>query len=286
MQGHAKRNRLPIPCRSALMRLARQGIELVRAFVQELAGGKAIPFFAAIHDKPGTKDEANPHVHLVIRDRDPATGKGRVIGMSEKGSTERAREIWEQVCNEALRDAHHSARVDRRSLIDQGITNRKSPGHEGPQPRQIEAKGRPSDKLERIRIARKAPPKLHSALGRATQRERGVRGYRAAQTRSEALTRAADKAVRHMRHEAERIWRDQKDKTAATRSLRTRINGILGTRIFPESVTQHMKDISTIVFRRQPKQPMPLRDTATPAGSQQMVQPCQPKRRSKFGPSV
>lgn len=110
-----------------------QRLDVVRAFVQELAGGRAVPFFAAIHDKPGTKDAANPHAHVVIRDRDPETGKGRVIGLSEKGSTERAREIWEQVCNEALRDAGHSARIDRRSLIDQGITNRPPAGHEGPQ---------------------------------------------------------------------------------------------------------------------------------------------------------
>ena len=109
-----------------------QRVELVRAFVLELSDGKSVPFFAAFHDKTGTKDEANPHVHLVIRDRDPATGKGRVIGMSEKGSTERAREIWEQICNEALRDLNHRARIDRRSLVDQGITDRKSPGHEGP----------------------------------------------------------------------------------------------------------------------------------------------------------
>ena len=149
-----------------------QRVELVRAFVHELAGGKAVPFFAAIHDKVGTKDEANPHVHLVIRDRDPETGKGRVIGMSEKGSTERAREIWEQVCNETLRNAGHSARVDRRSLVDQGITDRAAPGHEGPQPRQIEAKGRPSEKLARIREARKAPPKLHSALVRGSRPSR------------------------------------------------------------------------------------------------------------------
>ena len=55
-----------------------------------------------------------------------------------------------------------------------------------------------------------------------------------------------------MRREAERIWQDQKDKKAAAWSLRAKINGLLGTRIFPEVVTQHMKDISAIVFRRQP----------------------------------
>ncbi|MBP8277276.1 MAG: MobA/MobL family protein, partial [Propionivibrio sp.] len=59
-----------------------QRIEAVRVFVRDLAGGRSVPFLAAIHDKAGTKDEATPHAHVVIRDRDPATGKGRVIGMS------------------------------------------------------------------------------------------------------------------------------------------------------------------------------------------------------------
>lgn len=264
-----------------------QRIELVRAFVQELAGGRAVPFFAAFHDKAGTKDEANPHAHVVIRDRNPATGKGRVIGMSEKGSTERAREIWEQVCNEALRDARHSARVDRRSLIDQGITDRKSPGHEGPQARKIEAKGKPSDKLTRIRAAQKAPPKLHSALVRAAEREREAGWHaRATPTPETATARAEGLLIERLRRMAERIWADQRDKQDARRTLRQKVAGQIGSRVFPDAITRHVEDISTIVFRRKPKQLIPLRDPVTASsGSQHMAQPHQQDQRSKFRPS-
>lgn len=135
-------------------------------------------------------------------------------------------------------------------------------------------KSRPSEKLERIRAARKVPPKLHSALEKAAQRKEGLGATRRAHTRSEALTRAADEAIGVMRRDTERVWQDQKDKTAGSPSLRARINGILGAQIFLEAVTQHMKDISTIMFCRQPKQPMPLRDRAASAGSQQMAQSC------------
>ena len=260
-----------------------QRVDLVRAFVQELAGGRAVPFFAAIHDKAGTKDEANPHAHVVIRDRDPATGKGRVIGMSEKGSTERAREIWEQVCNETLRNAGHSTRVDRRSLVDQGITDRASPGHEGPQPRKIEAKGKPSDKLMRIREARKAPPKLHSALVRAAEREREAGWHlRATPTPEAATARAESLLIDKLRRMAKRIWSDQRDRQAAKRLLRQKVAGDVGSRVFPDAVTRHFEDISTIVFRRKRKQLMPLRDIATSSGSQQMAEPHQPDQRSKF----
>ena len=261
-----------------------QRVDLVRAFVQELAGGRAVPFFAAIHDKPGTKDEANPHAHVVIRDRDPATGKGRVIGMSEKGSTERAREIWEQVCNEALRDLGHSARVDRRSLIDQGITDRTSPGHEGPRARMIEAKGKTSDKLNRIREARKATPKLHSALQRAAEREREAGWYvRATPTAEAATARAEALLIDRLRRMAERIWADQRNKQAARRAFRQKVAGQVGSRVFPDAIINHVADISTIVFRRKPKQPMPLRDpVAASAGSQHMAQRSQPAQPSKF----
>ena len=55
------------------------------------------------------------------------------------------------------------------------ITDRKSPGHQGPQVRQIEAKGKPSEKLDRIREAQKAPGRpeqIHSARERAAERAR------------------------------------------------------------------------------------------------------------------
>lgn len=262
-----------------------QRIEVVRGFVQELAKGKSVPFFAAFHDKAGTKDEANPHVHLVIRDRDPDTGKGRVIGMSEKGSTERAREIWEQVCNEALRDARHSVRIDRRSLVDQGITERTSLGHEGPQPRKIEATGKPSEKLARIREARKAPAKLHSAIERAAERESEAGAHVRAETMADVSRGRTERLILAMRKRAEAIWQNQRNRQAAAKALRTELGSSLGTRVLPDAIAHHLKDISTIVFRRKRKQPMPLRDLALSSGSQQMAKPIQPGQPSKFRPS-
>jgi len=170
-------------------------VALVRRFVRELAGGADVPFFAALHDKAGTKDESNPHAHVVIRDRDPATGKGRVIGMSEKGSTDRAREIWEEVCNDALVQAGSAARIDRRSLKALGI-ERTPQGHEGPQARQITAKGKTSDKLARIQSAPGHDPALSAP-------ERRREAHQAAQRDREARTarRAAERAAEALRQQ-------------------------------------------------------------------------------------
>ncbi|WP_050385853.1 MobA/MobL family protein [Bradyrhizobium pachyrhizi] len=111
-------------------------IGLVREFAEHVTQGRA-PWLAAFHDKG--KDANNPHCHLVLRDRDPKTGK-RVIGTSEIGSTERLRESWEKFANRALERAGRSERIDRRTLADQGI-EREPTIHEGPQSQAMDKRG-------------------------------------------------------------------------------------------------------------------------------------------------
>lgn len=183
----------------------KQRVDLVRAFVTDLAGGKAVPFLAAFHDKAGTKDAANPHCHLILRDRDPETGKGRVIGMSEKGSTERAREVWERVTNAALEAAGSDARIDRRSLQERGVTDREPSAHEGPQARAIAA-NHASDEEQpaSIKLALIAEQAAQAADERRRRREADEQWEA---LRRERIDRAERRAVR--REEAERLKRDQ-----------------------------------------------------------------------------
>lgn len=133
-------------------------MELIRGFAEEVTQGRA-PWLAAIHDKG--KDEANPHCHLVIHDRDPETGK-RVIGMSENGSTERLRSLWEDHTNQALTSAGHNARVDRRTLEAQGI-DRKPTIHEGPRARGMAGRGvAPNSRIRTRRNGRGAKSRTRS----------------------------------------------------------------------------------------------------------------------------
>lgn len=183
----------------------KQRVDLVRAFVTDLAGGKAVPFLAAFHDMPGTKDEANPHCHLILRDRDPETGKGRVIGMSEKGSTERAREVWERVTNAALEAAGSDARIDRRSLQERGVTDREPSAHEGPQARAIAAKhASDEEQPASIKLALIAEQAAQAADERRRRREADEQWEA---LRRERMDRAERIAAR--REEAERLKRDQ-----------------------------------------------------------------------------
>lgn len=103
--------------------------KLVRGYCERITHRRA-PWLAAIHDKG--KDADNPHAHIIIRDRDIQTGK-RVAKLSEKGSCQWLRELWEAEANEALSRAGQTARIDRRSLKDR--KEGRTPGrHRGPHP--------------------------------------------------------------------------------------------------------------------------------------------------------
>ncbi|MGB8203794.1 MAG: MobA/MobL family protein, partial [Candidatus Baltobacteraceae bacterium] len=120
--------------------------ELVRDFCEDVTGGR-MPYVAAIHDKG--EDAENPHAHVMLRDRDFATGK-RVLQTTERGSTERLREAWEVAANRALERAGVAERIDRRSLAAQGI-EREPTRHIGPH---VEAMDRKGMNPERLRDAR------------------------------------------------------------------------------------------------------------------------------------
>lgn len=126
---------------------AEQRAELVRGYAEEVTQGRA-PWLAAFHDQG--KDAHNPHAHLLVRDRDPATGK-RVAGLSEMGSTNRLRALWETHSNRALERAGRPERIDRRTLEAQGI--RRDPTvHEGPKAQQMDRRGaRPESRMRRYR---------------------------------------------------------------------------------------------------------------------------------------
>ena len=111
--------------------------QLIRRYVHRITKGRA-PWLAGIHDKG--KDAHNPHAHILIRDRDIKTGR-RVANLSDSGSCERLRKIWEEEVNRALKEAGFDESVDCRSLKDQGIEDRLPLRHMGAPATAMERRG-------------------------------------------------------------------------------------------------------------------------------------------------
>lgn len=136
---------------------------LIRDFMAEIGYGR-IPWIAALHQTG--KDQHNPHAHIIIRDRHIETGK-RVAKLSEKGSTEFIRWLWEKKANAALAQAGHAVQIDRRSLEERGI-KRQAQIHVGPNAQEIARKGlRPAS--VRVRIGDRVIdyPQIDNGLNRS-----------------------------------------------------------------------------------------------------------------------
>lgn len=179
-----------------------QQAELIHSFAEGLTEGKA-SWFAAIHAKG--KDRENPHCHLIVRDRDIISGR-RVVMFSagQKEIKQRAakgeklpttlrkiRELWEQYANAALAAAGRSERIDRRTLVEQGI-GRDAQVHEGPNIRAMHRRGyRPKSAERQVRnraLRKKGTPPTRTVRYQDIDRGRTRAEYNDALKRGEELT--------------------------------------------------------------------------------------------------
>lgn len=203
-----------------------QNIALARQFAEELTGdvdGGKLPFTLAVH---GGFDQ-NPHCHLVLServndaiDRGPETWFKRVAtGKSAKPENggarktaalkrtewlEETRERWSRLANKALEAAGHDARIDHRSLADQGIA-RKPGEHLGPQASAFEKRtGRKSNRRNFIE-SRQAQSRDLAAKSRVTDSR-----IRLARSSLYGLNKAAVDSIKVINKLAESIrkWRD------------------------------------------------------------------------------
>ena len=128
-----------------------QRAELVDEFAGELVDRYGFVLDAAIHRANREGDKRNDHVHLLATTREiGADGFGkktRVLDDRKTGraEVERLRERWAEVTNRHLMQCGIDARVDHRSLVEQGI-DRPAQIHEGPAATAMRRRDEPTER--------------------------------------------------------------------------------------------------------------------------------------------
>jgi ATP-dependent exoDNAse (exonuclease V) alpha subunit len=195
-----------------------QRLSLVRGFSQELTDryGFAVDF--AIHaprDFPGS-DPRNFHAHLLTTTREvTSTGLGAKTALDRNNDNRvklglksvvhellHVRERWADVANEALKEAHISARIDHRSLAAQGIDREPRP-HIPAAALQMERHGYRSKGAERMREEYEA--RVQARLSRSAGRDVGREQSSAAEPAAKPSS-AKPQSLEDIRREARENW--------------------------------------------------------------------------------
>jgi hypothetical protein len=162
-------------------------VALVERFAEQELGTTRV-YQWAIHNGMASDGKEQPHVHLMFSDRqldgiergpekffkrynskNPERGgcKKATYGANKEEAAlvyEGIRERWANVQNQALEMAGVEARVDHRSLADQGILDREPELHRGPAVSGIEGRGQESDVGRRQREQRQERAQAREAV--------------------------------------------------------------------------------------------------------------------------
>ena len=165
----------------------KQRLEATTAFAAYMVERYGVACDYAIHKPDRMGDNRNHHAHVMFTTRivtkDGLGAKTRVLDDKKTGSAEftKIRKAWEIICNEALAKADIAARVDSRSLKDQGIDRVPDP-KQGAIATQMERQGKTSHAGEERRAVKAYNATLDAIedtddedpAGTATRRKRYV----------------------------------------------------------------------------------------------------------------
>ncbi len=204
---------------------AERRIELARTFSQEISDNYRVAVDLAVHDPRPSGDPRNYHAHLLLTTREISAGGLRAKAGLDMSSAERARlglpnlsqeftalrERWASLTNEALKAANIEARVDHRSLADQGIDREPRP-HIPFAALKIERAGKYSDVAASIRadydlrVRERQERSVQRGAETATDHAASPSAENSAADHQAAGPHAAPRSPEDIRREARENW--------------------------------------------------------------------------------
>ena len=225
-------------------------IALMQRFIEQELGNRHA-YQWALHVEEARDGGEQPHVHLMFSDRindgiergpeqyfkranrkNPEKGGCLKLsyGADRTAAAETYRGIrarWAQVQNLALQERGIEARVDHRSLAEQGITHREPGRHQGPAVAGIEARGEASEVGSRQRQEMAERQAARDALmeeARQIERQEEAEERQAARARRGLLplvVAAPEEDRVALAQQLNRDWQAQLERTAVAAQLRT-----------------------------------------------------------------
>lgn len=226
--------------------------ELARSFAEGLAQRYGVAVDLAVHEPSRHGSDKNHHAHLLTTTRKVSRLESGGVVLGEKAHIEQSdkarraaglgsgadevkavREMWEGMANAALARAGQEARIDARSLKDQGI-DREATVHLGPKANEMEQRGAGSDRGDQNRtvlannqeraelVTQLAALRAEQAREAQARRERLLQALAAEQARRDEAARQeaeALKAAQIAQAKQAAIQAEQAAKEAALKQL-------------------------------------------------------------------
>lgn len=186
-------------------------IEVAREFAKAVSATYGVAADLCIHAPGKDGDQRNHHAHILTTTRSYQNGqlggKTRVLDSPKTSGkeVESMRRVWADIANRALEKAGHEARIDPRSLKNQGIEDRKPTRHMGPAATAMERRGIQTERGDLNRAAA-TPSQERAELAALERMQAGISAARQ-QARTgwrKMQAAAAEAARRRQREEAER----------------------------------------------------------------------------------
>ncbi|MFC5653734.1 MobA/MobL family protein [Paenibacillus solisilvae] len=167
-------------------------------------------------------DANNPHAHvmLTMREIGPEGFGKKVREWNERELIAKWHEAWAHDVNRVFEKANRPERIDHRSLEKQGITDRVPTIHEGPTVRDMEKKGKQTDRGDINRAAKTHNAIVYEMQSYLKQREEILQGLAQIQGAPQP------KSMKQVDEEHNDLYNQRREKISEIKKLETTLKQI------------------------------------------------------------